>query len=281
MARTIDYWYNYIIQQKNATPALNGLNSTSKTASYNLMAYVVAVAAWALDNILEASGIDLTNLIATKKPHGIKWYRDLALRFQFGQGINKDTGEYDNIGLTDEQVTSQKIIVQSAVIELPAGNQDDLRVKVVKLSNGDYAQLSADELAALKIYMNACKDAGVHLLIESLPPDSLRLQIDVYFEPLVLRADGSRIDGNASTPVADAINAYLQNLLFNGEYANTRLSDAINAVNGVALSSIKLSQAKYGNYAFTNIDEIYIPDAGYLRIPDNMLTINYKQYVPY
>ena len=130
-------------------------------------------------------------------------------------------------------------------------------------------------------YIATTKDAGVKIITDSLPPDSLKLNIDVFYNPLVIKSDGSRIDGTTATPVPDAISAYLKNLKFNGEYANTRLEDQIQAVDGIELVNIKLSQAKFGLNPFTGIDEVYIPDAGYLRIANGDLTINYRQYVQY
>jgi hypothetical protein len=275
MARTIDYWYQQIIAQKNQTDALSGLTSTSKTANFNLIAYVVAVVMAVLDNLFDLHKSDVDTQLATKKPHGLQWYRDLALRFQYGQELAPESDAYTNAGLTDDQINAQLIIAQAAVTEISG----KLRLKVVKLVNGDYAQLVDDEKTAFAAYIENQKDAGVTVDIDSLPPDSLKLAIDVFYDPLVIKSDGSRIDGSAQTPVPDATNAYLKNLKFNGEYADNRLQDALKLVTGVQLINIKLSQAKYGLFPFTNIDEVYIPDAGYLRIANGDLTINYRPYV--
>ncbi|MFS2189807.1 hypothetical protein ACCC92_24235 [Mucilaginibacter sp. Mucisp84] len=277
MARTIDYWYQQIITQKNNTPELSGLTSTSKTANFSLWAFIVAVAIAALDNLFDLHKSNVDDELATLKPHGLKWYRDLALRFQYGQELIADSDQYANTGLTTEQIAAQKIITQAAVTEIDG----KLRLKVVKLVNDDYAQLSTDEMTALLAYVASTKDAGVKVTTDSLPPDSLKLSIDVFYNPLVLKGDGSRIDGEVQTPVPDAIATYLKNLLFNGEYSNMRLVDQLQQVDGVALATIKLSQAKYGLFPFSNIDEVYIPDAGYLRIATGDLTINYRQYVQY
>lgn len=277
MARTIDYWYQQIITQKNNTTELNGLTSTSKTANYVLWAFIVAVVIAALDNLFDWHKSDVDNELATLKPHGVKWYRDLALRFQYGQELIADSDKYANTGLTADQIAAQKIITQAAVTEIDG----KLRIKIVKLVDGDYAQLNGDEMTAFAAYISATKDAGVKITNDSLPPDSLKLSIDVFYNPLVLKSDGSRIDGNAATPAPDAINGYLKNLKFNGEFSNMRLVDQLQGVDGVELATIKLSQAKYGLFPFTGIDEIYIPDAGYLRISPGNLTINYRQYVQY
>jgi hypothetical protein len=277
MARTINYWYQQILTQKNGTPELDDLDSVSKVSDFNLWAYIVAFVICALDNLfdLHRSGIDTA--ITTLKPHGLQWYQALALRFQYGQNTIADSDQYANTGLTAGQIAAQKIIVQAAVTEI-AGS---LRVKVVKLVSDDYAQLTEPELEAFDAYMAKQKDAGVRIINQSLPPDGLKLTLDIFYDALILNSDGSRIDGGAPTPVPDAITTYLKNLKFNGEYANTRLTDQLQLVDGVVLPVIKLSQAQYGAFAYTNIDEVYIPDGGYLRIPEGGLTINYRPYVQY
>jgi hypothetical protein len=127
--------------------------------------------------------------------------------------------------------------------------------------------------------MGRVKDGGVKLIVDSLPPDSLKLDIDIFYDPLILNDQGQRIDGNANQPVPDAIRAYLKLLPFNGEYANTRLTDKMQSVDGVVLPVIKTAWAKYGLFSFAIIDERYIPDAGYLRLDDANLTINWRAYV--
>jgi hypothetical protein len=79
--------------------------------------------------------------------------------------------------------------------------------------------------------------------------------------------------------VKDRILSYLNQLPFNGEFANTRLVDYLQPLDGIQFPVIKLSQAKHGLYPFINIDEKYIPDAGYLSIADADLVINYRPYV--
>jgi hypothetical protein len=224
MARTIDYWYKLIMAQKNSDTTLtSAVTSTSQTANFNLWAYIFAVAMTAIDNLFDLHKSDVDTVIATKKPHGLQWYRDLALRFQYGQEPVADSDTYTNTGLTDEQITAQQIIAQAAVTEL----NGNLRVKVVKLVNEDYAQLTDDEQQAFTAFLFLQKDAGVKIVVDSLQPDSLKCEIDVFYNALVLRNDGSRIDGTATTPVPDAINSYLKTLKFNGEYADNRLQDAI------------------------------------------------------
>lgn len=275
MARTIDQIYQAIITQKNNTPELDALNSTSKAAVYNLFGYIIAVVMWTLENLFDLHKSEVDDTIATKKPHTVRWYRDKALLFQYGQNLIAETDRYANTGLNDQQIAAQKIVAQAAVTEIDG----KLRIKVAKASGDDLVELLDEELNAFADYIGKIKDAGVKIITDSLPADALKLTLDIWYNPLVLTSTGARIDGAASEPVKDAIKAYLKNLPFNGEFSNTKLTDQLQAVEGVVFPVIKSSQAKYGLFPFSSIDEKYIPDAGYLRIADADLTINYRQYV--
>lgn len=277
MARTIKYWHDVIITQKNNTPDLAGLNSTSKTADFVLWAFVVATVIATLDNLWDLVLSLIDAKIATLKPHSLKWYRQLALNFQYGQNTIPETDQYANTGLTDTQIAAQKIIAQAAVTKVSG----KLRMKVVKLVNGKYAKLSPTEMTAFTAYIDKQGDAGVDVLPYSFDADNLKLTLDVWFDPLILLPNGSRIDGTSATPVPDAINTYLDNLDFDGQYANTLLVEALRAVDGVVFPVVKLAQSQYGFYPYTQIDEIYNPDAGYLYLDPANLTINYRQYVQY
>ncbi|MBC7399855.1 MAG: nucleotidyltransferase [Mucilaginibacter sp.] len=274
MARTIEEVYQTIITQKNNTAELGALNSTSKTAVYNLMCYVIAVVIVALENLFDLHKSENDAIIATLKPHTARWYRDKALNFQFGQDLTEG-GIYANVGLTSQNIAAQKIIAQAAVTEVDGR----LRIKVTKASGDDLVALSALQLTAFVAYMNKIKDAGVKVINDSLAADALKLTLDIWYNPLVLTSTGARIDGSSTEPVKSAIKAYLKNTPFNGEFSNTKLTDELQKIDGVVFPVIKLSQAKYGLFPFSGIDEKYVPDAGYLRIADADLTINYRQYV--
>jgi hypothetical protein len=279
MARSREFWYNEIIAEKNRHQELNGISSTSKVSIFALIADVFAFVSWLLDTFFDKHSAENTAMIEKDKAHRVEWYGARALEFQYGQAFNRDLGKYENIGLTDAQIAAQKIVVKSAVNEVDTVNNVGLRIKLAREVAGDLAPLEPAQLAAFVAYMDKVKDGGVNVKNESLPPDSLKLDLDIFYDPLVLNGNGARIDGTAATPVTNAINAYLRELKFNGEYANTRLADKLQTVEGVILPVIKTAWAKFGNYQFAVIDERYIPDAGYIRIAAPDLSINWRPYV--
>lgn len=282
MAHTIDYWYQQILDEKARQPALNGITSTSKVSTFGLIAWVFAAVAWIVEVLFDKHFTETNNLVIAQKPHQPDWYKTQALAFQYGQAYNKQLMKYENIGLSDDQIAAQKIIAQASVVELETPTKMVLRTLVAKKDGEDIGQLSDDELAAFSAYMEIIKDGGVEVDKFSLPADSLKLDMDIFYDPLILDSTGKRIDGTSNTPVKDAINNYLRDPLalpFNGEYANTRLTDALQAVEGVKLPVIKTAWAKYGLFPYTVIDERYVPNGGYIRISDADLTINWRPYV--
>jgi hypothetical protein len=275
MARTIDEIFNSIMAEKATKAELNTVNSISRVAMFRMWAYITAVCIWVHEKYWDVFRTEIETRIEEQVLGKGRWYRLKALAFQYGQALPDDSDQYDNSLLTDAQVEALQIIKYASVTEISG----KLRIKVAKKIGGLPAQLTEDELAAFKEYMERIKFAGVKLIIDSLPPDSLKLVLDIWYNPLVLKSDGSRIDGAAAEPVKDGIKTYLNLLPFNGEYATTRLTNYLETINGVELPVVKLAQSKYGLFAFTGIDEKNIPDAGYYTIADADLTINYREYV--
>lgn len=276
MARTITDIQTEVINQVQSDPVLQAqLTSTSKVAIWRLWTYVIAVCFWTIEKLMDAFRIETDAKIAALKPHSLRWYAGKAKAFQYGYDLVAEADYYDNTGIDDATITASQIVNYAAVVEQTRG----LRIKVATDSGADLAALSSPQLASFVEYMGRVKDAGVKLLITSTTADSLKLTIDIYYNPLVLNANGGRADGVTSTPVQDAIKAYLKNLPFNGVFLLQNLTDVLQLVDGVKVIDIKEAQAKYGALAYTSFRVQYIPDAGYLRIyndSDLLLT-----FIPY
>ncbi|RFM32267.1 nucleotidyltransferase [Chitinophaga silvisoli] len=273
MARTITEIQDDIISRVAGTAELSTLNSSSRVAVWRLWTYIVAVSIWALENLFDLHKTEVTNLINEKAPHSLRWYANKAKDFQYGSELAYEEDYYDNSTLSDDQVAEQKIIAFSAVVEQSKG----LRLKVARIVDGDLNALTAQQLESFETYMNRIKDAGITpLVVESLPPDNLKLELIIYYNPLVLGSDGSRLDGTNPDPVGNRIRDYLKNLPFNGTLVLAYLVDALQQVDGVVIPHIVQAQAKYGTLAYSAIPVMYNPDAGYLRVQEEEdLTITF------
>ncbi len=277
MARTIDTIFGSMMDEKSRHEELDTLNSTSRTAVFRLLLYTVAVCTWVHENLWDLFRTETDDKLAKQTLGKAKWYQQMALAFQYGYNLPHDSDQYNNAELTEAEVTASKIVKYAAVTEIDG----KLQIKVAKMVDDHPAQLSDAQKSAFTEYMNRIKFAGVKITVKSQAADSLKLNLSVWYNPLVIKSDGSYIDGSGASPVKDAINAYLNVLPFNGEFSEMSLVDYLQNVRGISKVKILLAQAKYGDFAFESINEHYIPDAGYLQVDNADLTINYQEYVQY
>lgn len=277
MARAITDIFNDKLQRVAADATLGPLlTSTSKTAVYRLILYISSVCDWTLENLHDLFRKEVAENIAAMKPHSLQWYAEMSKKFQYGYNLAGETDGYDNTGLTDDVVEASKVVDYAAVIEQQSANIR-LRIKVATDNGTDLQPLTVDQLTAFTAYMAKIKDAGVKLSITSTVADSLKLSLRIRYNALVLNGAGGRIDGVTATPVQTAVKTFLKNLPFNGVFSVAKLEDAVQAVEGVQDVAIDLVQTKYGLLPFASVDIDYTPDAGYLRILDSDLTI---QFIP-
>lgn len=274
MARELEEIQESILNHKAATDSLSplevltnreqntldGLTSTSKVALWRLWVYIVAMAHFAVETLFDTFKIQIQSLIDLNQIHTSIWYRERVLEYQHGFPFEQETGSYNNIGV-DTGLINASLIISSASVEELAGR---LKIKVAKTENNKLAPLSPEELLGLSVYLEKVKDAGNRLLIISREPDELQLNLDILFDPLVLDGNGARLDGTNDDPVGEAIEAYLSNLEFNGEFIVKNLEDRLEAVEGVVIADTQSSSARFGTNLFQEIDKTYISDAGYM-----------------
>lgn len=251
--------------------AIDMFNNTSRVAIWKIIFYAVAFCIHVFEEILDLFRTEIDDRVEALKPHSERWYAEMAKKFQFGYNLVDETDGYDNTGLTQQQIDDSLIIAHAAVVEQTRG----IRIKVARLVSGELAALTDPQLDAFIEYMERIKDAGIKLLITSDAADDLQAELRIYYNPLVLADDGSRLDGTAATPVQDAFESYLKSLPFNGLFVPQLMIDKLQAVDGVVIVKDDLWLARYGALAYASIDVEYQPDAGYLRLINNGLTLTF------
>lgn len=249
------------------------LTSESEVAEFDQWLYDMAVAENALESLFDFHEEEVGDIIALQKPHSLQWYVTMAKAFQYGVSLPADSDVYAVLPPADPTVL---IVANAAAVELT----NLLRIKVAKLVGGSLGHLSAPELAAFTVYMGRIKDAGVRLQCTSGAADTFQPSMVIYYDPLVLNADGSRIDGSAATPVQDAVNAFLDSLPFNGVFILNKFIAAMQAVPGVEIAEVESVQAFYGATPPVVIALQYVPDAGYMALDAGWFTANvsYEAY---
>lgn len=275
MANTVQYYQELITQQYVSGAAALGITidpvNWSITNLDRLVIRACAYCAFIVDSLFDLFKADVNETIAALKPHSERWYAEKAKLFQYGYNLPPDSVDYDNTGILGSVVAFSRIVAYAAVIEQSRG----LRIKVAKDEEGTLVPLDEDQLTAFIAYMKKVKDAGVKLNITSTVADNLKANIHIIYNPLVLKNDGSRLDGLNAEPVQTAIKDFLNNLPFNGVFSIQKLIDAIQAVDGVSDLRINSISARYGELPFSTIDIDYTPDSGYLRIEVGDLVISF------
>lgn len=244
----------------------------SQVSLESLLLDIVAADEWVLYQAFEELRLEVKKLIAEQKRYKCRWYGAMGKQFQFGDALVEDQDYYDNTGLSAAEIEAKRVVKYTSAVQVTAG----IRYKVATISSGVLAPLPAPQFNAFKAYMNRIKADGVKFLFVNNPPDNLKLELDIYYDPLVLDSTGKRIDGTSDTPVKDAVMAYLvSGIEFNGYFISDSCLEKIKGVDGVIVPAFRLTQARYGMLPFADFVDFYQPDAGYLILDPANLAINY------
>lgn len=271
MARSIQDIQQEMLRAKDNEPALADLNSTSKVAVWRLWVYIMVFAIHTLERIFDQHRKEVAEALSEQKPHTPRWYRNMALAFQYGFDLIPDTDKFNNQGKTEDEIANSKIVKYSAVTE--SETESRLIVKIATEQGGELQPISVGQKASFEAYMQEIKDAGVKITTINYLPDILKLQMEIYRDPLVLDENGMSIL-TGEKPVERAIKKHLKQLPFNGELVLAHLVDALQKVEGVRIPHIILAESKwidagvndYGN--FQPIEVKQLPVSGYYKIED-------------
>lgn len=271
MARSIDQIQTEIIQAKENNPNLAGLTSTSKVAVWRLITYIISVAIYTLEILFDGHKAETDTKIASLKPHTARWYRQKALAFQHGFSLVNEADYYDNTGIDEQLLEQSKIVKYSAVTE--SETESRVIIKIATELGSELSPIDGAQKQAFDAYMAEIKDAGVNITVINFLPDKLFLSMRIFYDPLVLDANGnSIIDGGK--PVETAIKQYLKELPFNGELVLAHLVDRLQKVNGVVIPQIDNAQSSwidttiddYGQPQQINVKTV--PISGYFKVVD-------------
>lgn len=270
-----------ILAKKSEYESLNGLDSTSKTASFNLWAYIVAFVIWVQYQFFELFKGEVDEQLRNQKIFRNLWYRKKALEYRHGHPLVEvdDDLVYLDDGYTEEEIAEALVVKRAAVIELELNLQTFLFVKCATEVDGQLAKLPDAQKQGIIDYFKRIKTSGTKLEVFSERPDDLRLTIDFFYDPLLLTETGSRIDGTDNEPVQNAVREYLKNLRFNGEFSISELEDILQGLSGCSNREAYITSAA-SNFQnpenYENIENIVVANSGYMEITDANLTINFE-----
>lgn len=275
--RTTDEIYNSLLDNKAMYPALDSLDTTSKTALWKLILWVFAFAIYIHEQIFDQYKKEISLMIQEEKAHSARWYRNKALAFQYGFLLLTDDDRFNNEGYTDDQIEASKIIKYSAVTQ---SEDQRLIIKIATESEGKLSPISEDEKEAFESYLSEIKDAGVQTTVINYLPDKLQLFLKIKRDPNVIDSSGVSII-NGDVPVKNALLKYMKELPFNGELVLNSLVDRLQVIEGVINPHLIAAKTSWidplaGNYGeWENIEISKIPVSGYFEIDFENSIIEY------
>lgn len=285
MAKTPQQWYDILAAEKETFSSLDtlvpnpdenqtfldDLTSTSTVGKWRLMLWIFAVGASMLETLFDLFKADVEALEEDLLYGTLPWYVRESKLFQFGDTLQIDDDGNIFYNVVDE---SKQIIKLASASEI--GRTVRLKVAKFDVDGVTPIPLTTDELNAYNTYIEQIRPVGVDTSPASLPADDLRLtDLEVYYDPLVLAADGSLLSDSGVFPVEDAITNHIRNLPFDGVLNLTALVDEIQTAEGVIDPVLNEAQARSGAQPFAVIDDNYDTASGYMEFDDAGSTITY------
>lgn len=208
---------------------------------------IVAAAIYVLETIFDAFKEDVDSKIAQAAVASIPWYHKISLEFQYGDALVFDEQTQQFVyPVVDES----KQIVKFAACRDLGGMVYVLASK--DNGSGSPAALSSAELSAFDAYLRERKPAGVLLQTDSFSPDLVRVVMAVQYDPQVITSEGKLIADPTVYPVEEAINSYLNGIVYGGALNKTKLVDAVQGAAGVidvSLTSVSVKTAAGDEYS--------------------------------
>jgi len=257
---TTNFVNNATIQQRyGLVPGQTFDEQFSKVSLEATLFHVVSYSIWILEGLFGKHVAWINRRAAEIRTGNTAWYARQALNYQHGDALvwdsEKEVYEYANIDESLRLVKFAKAIDAGSVF-----------MKVAKEGANSPEKLTPSELASFTAYMQRVKFAGVQLDIVSRDADDLKISYKIFYDPLVLNADGSLISNPSVFPVEDAINSYNADLPFDARFNVTELTDRLQSTEGVVNPIFESAEGRSGAQAYAPITDYYESNAGYMRV---------------
>jgi len=270
MARAISEIYNEILAEKeNMTvlknvlynedgtttlsdyqDLLTGLQSNVPVAIWKLWTFITSVTYNIEEQRWDDFVTQITDIKNSAKIYNKKWWNEKVLYFQEGYIIEIDP--VDNSIAYSVIDTNANIIASCTVTDL-AGKV------VLKIRGRDTDILTPTQRAEFEAYIAKIKPVGDRVVINNFLSDKLKLYYTIYYNPLIPVT-------TVTSNVESVINDYIQNLGFDDEVNITKLTDLIQAVEGVVDPVYTSGYGRSEAGSFATIINYYQATAGYAEI---------------
>lgn len=236
--------------------AMYGLDSAktfdeqfSKVSFEALIINIVALACYLVERTFSTTSDEVDAAIDSRYVASIPWYREQALAYQHGYDLtyNEATRSY-GYAVDDPDA---RIVAFAAARETKDSNEVQ-RVQIL-VSKEEKQPLTEDELSRFAHYMQRVAPAGSRLDVVSKASDRLQISAQVNYNPLLLTSEGKRITDGTS-PVAEAIENYINSIKYGGVFNKTKLTDAIQGAEGVTDVILRSVDTATSNGDFITLD---------------------------
>lgn len=182
--------------------------------------------------------------------------------------------EYDLTGVIDAE--ERKIIDRVAVLE----NDEGLVIKIATDNGGVLEPVTPDQKARIEAYVKKIKVPGIPFLLVNQAADLIKVNLTAYVNPLIIDLPTGKLLSSTTDvyPIKEAIDLYLANLEFDGAFVKNFFLTTLMKASGIKLVEINSIQSKFAAFPFIDMEQWKVPDAGYFKILEENLTINYLPY---
>ena len=251
MARTInDIQQSIITDLQTYFPKL----STSKVAEWRLWTYVVAAAIHAFEIILDLFRQEVDELTAKITPGTKLWYAEMCYRFQNGHTLvfDKNTAQF----YYEQDDPDSRIVKVVAVNEV----YKMISIRVAKTDGeGRIIPLDDSERRNLADYIDTIHTTGIPTTIVSTTADTIRYNLEVYYDPAVPSSV-------VREQVGQALETFKTSLSFDAVFYAQRLVDAVMHAEGVVtVKVVRLEHKTSAGADFAPVDVLAELAAGYFE----------------
>jgi hypothetical protein len=245
-------------------------SSGSKVANWRLWLWIVAVASWVIENVVDNRVAEISAIINGLRPHTLEWYEAETLKWQYGHEliwINEDHWDY----LVDDP--ANRIV---AAVSASTNDMGEVVIKVAKLDGAYLQPLTTGEVEGLVAFWKKWKDAGVKLQIVTAAANVLKIQATVVRNRLVLAQDGTLLRNSAINPLTDALADYIDHVPFNEIIRITDIEAAAKMAEGITdfvITSLEIRPDDIVDWVVVNRE--VIPSSGFARIDYQVSTFTY------
>lgn len=271
--RTLQQIIDQMNAEKTAQADLVDLDSPSQTAIYTLWIYIQAMCQYFLESLVSVKQAEIETTVNSAIVPSEAWLQRKALEFQYSATVPQVVQLVDFVPTYNPVDATLRIITRASV---QTTGQRIVTVKVAK--SEPPVALSGPELSAFQAYLTQGGDgttsgtgtgigyAGVQIKATSITSDRLFLRGTIKYN--------GQYSATVQADVIAAINNYLANIPFDGQFKVLSLIDAIQSVPyvtdidmddiAIRANAVAFSAKTYLIQSKTSIYTSYQLFAGYL-----------------